>query len=184
MKDHLIVQGVKLILQGLEVNTNDRNYIKTPHRVLDAYKEMFTRRTEFPPVFEEKYDEMVVMRHHTAWTLCPHHLLPVLLDISVGYVPNGGVVGLSKLARIAEMHLTGPILQETATNGIADDLINRISPPPLGAGVVIEGEHLCMKMRGLRTSGKVTTSAMRGSLLNKPETRAEFLALVRNSPSR
>src|SRR5262245_43589868 len=180
MKDHLILQGVKLMLMGLEVNPNDRNYIKTPHRVLSTFKELFDKPSTFPPVFEEKYDEMVVMRHHSTWTLCPHHLLPVSLDISIAYIPKGGVVGLSKMARIAEMCLAKPMLQEELTHEIADAMMNNIQPVPAGAGCVVEGDHLCMRMRGVKTKGRVTTSAMRGALLEKPEARSEFLALVRN----
>lgn len=180
MKDHLIIQGVKLILKGLEVNTEDRNYIKTPWRVLDAYKEFFERKQAFPATFAEEYNEMVVMKGHETWAVCPHHLLPVHLTVSIGYVPNGTVVGLSKMARIADRCLVAPVLQELLTNQIADSIMNQIKPTPMGAGVVVEGEHLCMRMRGVKTAGTITTSAMRGAFFTKPETRAEFLALVRN----
>ena len=179
MNEAKIVQGVKLILEGLEVDTKDRNYIKTPFRVKDMLKELFTKPAQFPQVFEEKYDEMVVLCGHKTWTLCPHHLLPVELTIHIAYIPQGGVVGLSKMARIAEAYLSKPTLQETLTHDVADGMMNNIKPNPLGAACVIEGAHLCMRMRGIKTTSRVVTSAMRGSFLTKPEARQEFLALTR-----
>jgi GTP cyclohydrolase IA len=181
MKDHLILQGVKLILQGLEVDANDQNYIKTPWRVLDTYKELFNHSTPFPPTFTDGYTEMLVARHHTAWGMCPHHLLPVHLDISIGYIPNGAVVGLSKLARIANHAIGKPILQEAVTQDITRSLMSKIHPTPKGAGCVIEGVHMCMQMRGVKTPGNVVTSSMEGVFLTEPATRAEFLSLVRAS---
>jgi GTP cyclohydrolase I len=178
VNEHKIIGGVQLILEGLGVDLKDRNYIKTPWRVLELYRELFNKKFTFPPVYEERYDEMIIMRHHQTWTLCPHHLLPVHLDISVAYVPNGGVVGLSKLCRIAESVLNKPAMQESITHDIADALMKNINPTPLGAGCIVRGEHLCMRMRGVKTSGSVVTSAMRGVLLQKPEARAEFLALA------
>jgi GTP cyclohydrolase I len=178
MKDHLIIGGIKMLLQGLEVNVNDSDYIKTPHRVLEYYKEMFNHKPAFPPVYEETYSELIVARHHQAWTICPHHLLPVRLDISLGYIPRGGVVGLSKLMRIADHCLNAPIKQETLTDDIANAVMGRIKPSPIGAGVIIKGEHACMQMRGVRTSANVVTSAMRGAMFDKPEARSEFLQLV------
>lgn len=180
MKDHKIVQGVKLILEGLEVDVNDRNYIKTPWRYLETLKELFNKRPQFPPVFREEMNEMVTMKGHVAWTLCPHHLLPVHLITHVAYVPRGGVIGLSKMARVVEAVLTKPRLQEELTHEVVDALMNNIDPKPLGAGCVVEGEHLCMKMRGIKTNARVVTSAMRGVLLEKPEARAEFLSLCLN----
>lgn len=181
MNEAKIINGVKLILQGLELDPTDRNYIKTPWRVLGVFKELFGKPTQFPPVYEEQYDEMIVMKHHTTWGMCPHHLLPVALDISIAYVPRGGVVGLSKMARIAEMCLSKPVLQESLTHQIVDTMMDKIKPTPNGAGCVVEGKHLCMAMRGVKSTGTVTTSAMRGVFLDKPATREEFLNLVRNS---
>jgi GTP cyclohydrolase I len=123
---------------------------------------------------------MIVMAHHIGWTLCPHHLLPVRLDISIGYIPQGGCVGLSKMARIADSCLNTPMMQETLTHDIADAMMNKIKPIPSGSGIVVTGEHLCMRMRGVKSNSKVTTSAMRGTFFDKAATRAEFLALVRN----
>jgi GTP cyclohydrolase I len=180
MKDHLILEGVKLILQGLEVDPNDQNYIKTPWRVLETYKELFNHVTPFPPTFKDAYTEMLVARHHKAWGMCPHHLLPVHLDVSIGYIPAGSVVGLSKLARIANHALGKPILQEAVTQDIVDSLMTKIKPTPKGAACVIEGQHLCMQMRGVKTPGNVVTSAMQGLFLTDPATRSEFLSLVRN----
>lgn len=179
MKDHLIVKGIKFILEGLEVDTKDRNYVKTPWRVLEFYKEMFTNKPKsFPAVFKDDYSGMVLMRNHLTWTVCPHHLLPVRLKVHIAYIPAGGVVGVSKLARIVEAELTEPVMQETLTTKVADALMNNIQPTPIGAACIIAGEHLCMKMRGIRSAGDVITSAVRGVFLNKPAARDELMKLV------
>ncbi len=176
----LIERGVGYILEGLGVDKNDRNFKDTPKRVANVYRELFESAPLDLPMYEEEYDEMVILRHHNAWGICPHHLLPVRYTISVGYVPTHGVVGLSKLARIVDAALDGPILQEA----LAPRIVYRLMElEALGAGCVVVGEHGCMRMRGVRTLGDVVTSAMRGVLLTKPEARAEFLSLISRKDS-
>ncbi len=178
MKDHLIKHGVEMILKGLEVNPDDRNYADTPDRVVRFYRELFEKPELKLPTFEEAYDEMVLLRHYRTWGLCPHHLLPVEYTISVGYIPQRRVVGLSKLARIVESALDGPLLQEALAPRVADRLMGLGAQ---GAGCVVVGKHGCMRVRGIKTRGSVVTSCMRGAFFKKPEARAEFLALVKRS---
>lgn len=180
MKDELIKQGVLLILKGLEVDLGDRNFLETPDRVLRVYKELFGQPRTEVRVFEEEHDEMVTLRNHRTWGLCPHHLLPVEYNISACYIPTDRVVGLSKIARIIDDANAGPCLQESIAPGIVDRLM--LSAGALGAGCVVAGRHGCMRMRGVKTSGDVITSAVRGALKDKAEARAEFLALVRSEP--
>lgn len=177
MNDELILAGVSYILRGLEVDLDDRNYKDTPDRVLRWYKELLNPRpTDAVPFFGEERDEMVVLRNHATTGICPHHLLPVEFTVSVGYIPQGNVVGLSKLARMVNSSLDKPLLQETLAPLVADRLMGIGA---LGAGCIVRGRHGCMRLRGVKTSGDVVTSAMRGVFLTKPEARAEFLDLVR-----
>jgi GTP cyclohydrolase I len=176
MQDYLIEEGVKMILQGLEVDLDDRNYKDTPNRVLRFYKELFEKPALELPEFDEPHDEMVILRHHKTWGMCPHHLLPVEYTVSVGYLPRGRVIGLSKLARIVDKALDGPLLQEALAPRVVTQLMAIGSE---GAGCVVIGKHGCMQVRGIKTTGNVITSCMRGAFLNKAEARAEFLALIK-----
>lgn len=177
----MIEQGAALILEGLigPAWQMDRNYEDTPRRVANFYAEMFKPRSCQLTTFPEKHDQMIILRRHVEYTLCPHHLLPVRLDISCAYIPPEAVLGLSKLVRLIQTHLEEPILQEAITDSLADELM-RIDPPPLGSAVLVYGEHACMQIRGARSTGDVVTSAMRGVFLSNPDTRNEFLSLVRH----
>ncbi len=178
MQTKKIERGVELILEGLLGPSwrSDRNYVDTPKRVARLYKELFQERPFTLSTFPESHNQMVVLAHHRDVTFCPHHLLPVLLDVSVGYIPTGEVLGLSKLSRLIQSHFSEPILQEDLTDSIADELYKRTKA--LGVGVYVIGAHMCMKIRGPKTSGNVITSAMRGAFLEKPEVRHEFLAII------
>jgi len=178
-----IEKGVEYILHGLlgPEWEADRNYSDTPRRVADFYEEMFRKRGYATTTFPDDYDQMIVFAHHEAYTLCPHHLLPVRFDVSLAYIPHGAVLGLSKLARLIENHFEEPILQEVLTDSIADELMKRLSPEPLGSAVLVYGEHSCMQIRGPKTTARIATQALRGVFLEKPEAREEFLALVRRA---
>lgn len=176
MDEHLIAYGVRYILKGLGVDTSDRNYHDTPARVVRFYKELFEKPPLQLPEFDEAHDEMVLLRHHETWGLCPHHLLPVRYTVSIGYLPGGRVIGLSKLARIVDAALDGPLLQEALAPRVVTQLMGIGS---LGAGCVVVGRHGCMQVRGIKTTGDVVTSCMRGVFLEKLEARAEFLSLIR-----
>lgn len=171
-----VEKGVRLILQGLRLDTKDRNYVDTPRRVARMYKEFFTPQRNNLQTFAERHDNMVILRGHRVYGMCPHHLLPVEMRVSLAYIPRGKVLGLSKLARAVEDHLHSPILQEALTDEIAKSLHERLDP--LGVAVVIVGLHGCMRYRGVRTPADVITSAVTGVFRNVPGAREEFLRLV------
>ncbi len=161
----------------------DRDGLKeTPERVARAYQEMFTG-LEIDPAevlaktFEIDHDEMVLVRDIEVWSTCEHHLLPFTGVAHVAYIPaKGRITGLSKLARLVDAFAKRPQVQERLTTQVADALVEHLHPQ--GVMVVIECEHLCMTMRGVRKPGaKTVTSAVRG-VMNNPATRAEAMSLI------
>jgi len=156
----------------------------TPQRVADMYEELFSGLSSDPGQeltvgFEEGHREMVILRDIPFYSMCEHHLLPFYGVAHVGYIPNrdGRVVGASKLARVVEVLAKRPQLQERLTTQIADTIAEAIEPD--GVAVVIQAEHLCMTMRGIKKPGSnVITSATRGLFRTRAATRAEFLSLV------
>ena len=124
-----------------------------------------------------KYQEMVISKHNVAFGVCPHHLLPVIYRVSLAYIPTEKVLGISKLSRLAALMAGQPILQEDLTHELARILHEELASD--GAGVYIEGLHLCMAARGIRAhEARVVTSAVRGAFLDQAGTRDEFLKLV------
>lgn len=183
--DH-VVKGVNLILYGLDVDKSNENFLDTPKRVAKGLKEICRGLYEkeavvenfTKAVFKSKNDEMVVMKDIDCYGMCPHHLLPVEVTASIAYVPNGKVVGLSKLVRLTEIIFAQPVLQEDATVEIADLLMKKLDAQ--GSAVHISGKHLCMACRGVKKTNAVTvTSAVRGCFKNDGKTRDEFFSLVR-----
>ena len=172
----LVAKGVTLMLQGFGVDIRDRNYEGTPARVARMYSELFTPKRNSMAAFPETHDSMIILRGHECVGVCPHHLMPVKLRVYLAYIPSGEVLGLSKLARIIEDRLVGPVLQETFTDSIAHDM--EVSVNPKGVAVVVTGEHGCMQLRGVRTHADVVTSCMRGVFRTKPAARNEFLRLI------
>jgi GTP cyclohydrolase I len=158
--------------------------VRTPERVAAAYTELFAGLREDPRrhlavTFDEEHRELVVLRDIPFASVCEHHLLPFTGHAHIGYVPRGRVVGLSKLARLVEGYARRPQVQERMTSAIADALMEELRPD--GCGVVIEATHTCMTIRGIQKPGAtMVTSAVRGSFQRRPETRAEFFAIVRH----
>lgn len=156
----------------------------TPRRIADMYAEIFGGLTidplEYLSVgFEVAHDEMVILRDIPFYSMCEHHFLPFHGRAHVGYVPDGRVVGISKVARVVEALARRPQIQEQLTTQIAEAIMTAVKPD--GVAVVIEAEHLCMTMRGVQKPGsRMITSAMRGQFRQSSVTRAEFLALVGN----
>ena len=174
--------AVRELLVALGEDPDREGLLETPRRVVAAFEEnLGGREVNIPELlavgFEEGHNEMVILRDVPFFSTCEHHLMPFHGIAHVGYVPNGRVVGLSKLARLVDAIARRPQLQERLTAQIADMLMKTIQPQ--GAAVAVEAEHLCMQMRGIKKPGsRMLTSAMRGSFLEQEETRAEFLSLV------
>lgn len=174
--------AVRELLEALGEDPDREGLVETPRRVVAAFEEnLGGREVDIPELlsvgFEEGHNEMVILRDVPFFSTCEHHLMPFHGIAHVGYVPNGRVVGLSKLARLVDAIARRPQLQERLTAQIADMLMKTLQPQ--GAAVAVEAEHLCMQMRGIKKPGsRMLTSAMRGSFLEQEETRAEFLSLV------
>ncbi|MBQ3562666.1 MAG: GTP cyclohydrolase I FolE [Clostridia bacterium] len=174
-----IENAVREILIAIGEDPEREGLIETPERVARMYSEVFSGLSEDPKkhikTFSTGNDEMVVVRDIPLYSMCEHHLLPFVGKAHIAYIPRDGIViGLSKLARIVNAFARRPQLQECLTANVADFLENELNA--LGVAVVIEAEHLCMTMRGVRASGAVTcTSALRGIMRSDSRTRAEAL---------
>lgn len=178
-----IEEAVKMILEAIGENPGREGLIDTPKRVANMYEEIFSgldcNPKEFLEVFFTEYhDELVLVKDIPLYSMCEHHLLPFYGKAHVAYIPKGGkVIGISKLARVAEGYAKRPQLQERLTSQIADCIKDTLKP--YGVMVVIEAEHMCMTMRGIRKPGALTvTSAVRGIFETRSETRAELLSLI------
>ena len=168
------------MLEALGVDVADESLAETPRRVARMYAELLEPIhfdvTTFPN--DGNYDELVIVRDIPFSSLCEHHLMPFTGVAHLAYLPGRRIVGLSKLARVVEMYARRLQVQERMTTQVADWLETELEPR--GVGVVLEAEHLCMTVRGVRTPGARTiTSAVRGTLRQDPRTRGEFLTLVR-----
>jgi GTP cyclohydrolase I len=171
-------QAAGQFLEALGVELDSESLRGTPRRMARAYAELFTPRpfdlTTFPN--DEGYDELVLARAIPVRSVCEHHLLPFTGVAHVGYLPGQRILGLSKLARIVEHFACRPQVQERLTKQVADWLYTNLEPR--GAGVVIEAEHTCMTLRGVRAAGSRTvTSTLLGTLREDPRSRQEFFAL-------
>jgi GTP cyclohydrolase I len=172
------------LLEALGAHLSDESVRDTPRRMAAAYAEMLTPEpfnvTTFPN--DGGYDELVVVRDIPFHSLCEHHLLPFVGVAHVGYLPGERILGLSKLARVVEAFAARPQVQERLTKQVADWLQTHLDPR--GVGVVIEAEHTCMTLRGVRAGGSRTiTSTLLGALREDPRSRAEFLALTTSAPA-
>jgi GTP cyclohydrolase I len=180
-----IEAAVREIIAGIGEDPEREGLVETPRRIAEMYAELFAGIDEDPrdvlrKGFDESHKEMVVLKDIPFYSLCEHHFLPFHGKAHLGYVPEGRVVGVSKLARAVEILARRPQLQERLTSQVADAIMDAISPD--GVAVVIEAEHLCMTMRGVQKPGAVMiTSAIRGGFRRRGVTRAEFLSLVRGS---
>jgi GTP cyclohydrolase I len=154
--------------------------VETPGRVVRAWRELLAGYGPLPRMtsFETNVDEMVIVRGIEATSICEHHLLPFTCRVTVGYLPAGRVLGLSKIPRLVEHYARRLQLQERLTHEIANAMIEAVQPA--GVGVVITGNHLCARARGIKaTQTSAVTSAMLGTFRSNASARAEFLALVR-----
>ena len=190
--DHDKIQrAVRMLFEAIGEDPDRPGIVDTPARVAREYDEIFAGLLVDDPadvlsvVFDERHDELVLMRDIPFHSLCEHHLVPFVGQAHVGYLPNesGQVTGLSKLARLVDVCAKRPGLQERMTTMIADALERALDPR--GVIVVIEARHFCMEMRGVRKPGAETvTSTVRGIFREDPRTRAEALSLLRGDPRR
>jgi len=179
-----IKSAVRMIIEAIGEDPKREGLVDTPRRVAEMYSELFAGieqdpRHELRVGFEERHREMVIVRDIPFYSMCEHHLLPFYGFAHVGYIPNksGRVVGASKLARVVEIISKRPQLQERMTSAIADSIMEAIEPD--GAAVVVQAEHLCMIMRGIKKPGSaLVTSALRGTFRSVAETRNEFFCLL------
>ncbi len=182
-----IEEGVRLILEGIGEDPAREGLLETPARVARMYEEVFAGLAEdparhFETTFDEHHEEMVLVRDIPFYSMCEHHLVPFFGKAHVAYIPaaDGRICGLSKLARLVEAFAKRPQVQERLTAQVADTLIAELNPQ--GVIVVIEAEHLCMSMRGVKKPGaKTITSAVRGAFEKSQATRAEALSLILRS---
>ena len=179
-----IERAVREILIAIGENPDRDGLRDTPRRVARAYAEQFSGMRQHPEevlrtVFDADHDEMVLVRDIEVYGTCEHHLVPFIGSAHIGYIPNekGQITGLSKLARLNDIYARRPQVQERMTSQVADALMSTLEPR--GVIVVIEAEHLCMTMRGVRKPGaKTVTSAVRGIFRDSEPTRAEAMSLL------
>jgi GTP cyclohydrolase I len=177
-----IEKAVREILFAVGENPDREGLLKTPNRVARSYAELMAGlhddpRRHLQTVFHERYDEVVLLRDIEFHSLCEHHLLPFTGRAHVAYLPDGRVVGLSKLARLVEGYARRPQVQERLTTQIADALMDELNP--IGAVCVIEAIHTCMTIRGAKKHGSImVTSALRGIFKENPSSRSEILTLI------
>lgn len=181
-------QGVVLMLQGLDINLADQNFRDTPDRIVRTYQEIFDGLDQaderidgiLAATFPCEHEQMIVIRNVEVFSVCPHHFLPVHYNVTVAYMPgadrSGRVVGISKPVRLVELMARRPVLQEQMVDDIAEALMS--IPGCSGSACVAEGEHHCMRMRGVRqSSASVIASSMKGVFITDHAIRSEFMSL-------
>jgi GTP cyclohydrolase I len=177
-----IERAVREILAAVGEDPDREGLLETPARVARMYAEMFSGlhddpRIHLKKVFTEKYDEVVLVKDISFNSMCEHHMLPFHGKAHIGYIPNGKVLGLSKLARVVEVVSKRPQVQERLTETIADLMVSELDPK--GVAVVVEASHSCMTIRGIRKPGSMAvTSAMRGIFRSHLSSRSEIMTLI------
>ena len=182
-------EHVRAILRTIGEDPDREGLLKTPERVARALEFLTKGYQEDPSVilnsalFSEEYSEMIVLKDLDFFTLCEHHMLPFFGKAHVAYIPSNKILGLSKLARLFEVFARRLQVQERLTTQVAHSLMTAIDPQ--GVGVVVEAEHLCMRMRGVeKQNSVVVTSCMLGTFRDRQETREEFMTLIRSRNGR
>ena len=177
-------EQIRYILKALGEDPDREGLTKTPHRVAQALAFLTQGYQQDPAkvindaLFTEDYEEMIVQRDIDFYSLCEHHLLPFFGKAHVAYIPHHKIVGISKLARLVDVYARRLQVQERLTNQIANTIMEELDP--LGVAVVIEAEHLCMRMRGVeKQNSMILTSTLLGAFRTRQETRQEFMTLIR-----
>ncbi len=177
-----LMEAVRTILKGIGEDPGREGLIETPQRVVRSFAELYSGYSQDPRVILKCFtdgacDEMVVLRDCEFYSFCEHHMLPFFGRAHIGYLPNGRVVGVSKLARLLEVFSRRLQIQERLTQQITDCLMQELNPK--GCGCVLEAQHLCMTCRGVAKQNSVmVTSSMRGSFRDKEGTRSEFMRFI------
>jgi len=184
MNKKKIEKAVHDLLEAVGENIKRKDIVDTPARVADMYEEILCGTKldptkELEVVFEKEHDEIVLLRNIPLYSVCEHHLIPFIGKAHVAYIPKGNrVTGLSKIARVVEIYSRRLQVQERLTTDIVDIIMKKLKPK--GAMVIIEAEHLCMSMRGVKKPGIITvTSAVRGVFRSNAKTRTEAMALIK-----
>jgi len=185
MNKKKIEHAVTQIIEAIGDNPKRKDLLATPRRVADMYEEIFSGIGQDPAkelevILDQKHDEIILLKNIPLYSVCEHHLAPFMGRAHVAYIPRQGrVTGLSKLARVVDILARRPQVQERLTTQVAEIIMSKLKPQ--GCMVVIEAEHLCLSMRGIRKSGTLTvTSAVRGVFKKNEKTRAETLALIKS----
>lgn len=180
-----IGKAVKTILEAIGEDANRKDLLSTPQRVAEMYEDIFSGINKDPSrelevVLDQKHDEIILLKNIPLYSICEHHLLPFIGKAHIAYIPKQGrVTGLSKLARVVDILSHRLQVQERLTTQIADIIMSKLKPQ--GCMVVIEAEHLCMSMRGVKKPGTFTvTSAVRGVFKENEKTRSETLVLMKS----
>jgi GTP cyclohydrolase I len=183
MDQEKIKEGVRLILEGIGEDASREGLLETPRRVAEMYADVFSGLTEEPTSVittmpADRHQEMVLLKGVSFFSMCEHHLLPFFGKVHLAYIPSKGglITGLSKLTKLVQVVARLPQLQERMTTTIADAMESALDPR--GVLVLVQADHLCMAMRGLRMPAKTVTSAVRGIFRTNPATRAEALTLI------
>jgi GTP cyclohydrolase I len=177
-----ILQGVRLLIEGIGEDPERSGLKKTPDRVARMFEEIFGGMNLDPAdtvtvLDSDRHDEIVLVRDIPFYSMCEHHLLPFIGVAHVAYLPGKGLMGISKLARIVDIHSRRLQIQERLTTDVAETIMTSVEPR--GAMVIIEAEHLCMTMRGVKKPGaRTVTSVVRGIFRVNPATRAEAMSLI------
>lgn len=180
-------KAASLIIMAVGGDLNSEHFKDTPQRFADMFLEEFIPNGTISEalremVIEESYDEMIVIRDIPIRSMCPHHLLPWFGRATIGYIPDGSIIGLSKVTRAVETAAKGPQIQESVTANIVEAMDEVLKP--LGSACIVEAVHMCTLMRGVKTElQKFSTSANSGVFREKPETRQEFLTMFSRSQS-
>jgi GTP cyclohydrolase I len=183
MENKQFIDAVRTMISHIGEDVNREGLLKTPQRVLKAYEFMYGGYKEDPQeilnsaMFESSNDEMVLIKDIEFYSTCEHHLLPIIGRAHVAYIPDGKVVGLSKIPRVVDVFARRMQIQEQLTEQIADALMQSIAPK--GVAVVLQARHMCMEMRGVEKINSTTTSsALRGLFKKDEKTRMEFFNLI------
>lgn len=183
MNKEKIIEGVKLILEGIGEDPNREGLLETPDRVYRMYEEIFEGinkdgKEYLEKTFTVQNDDLVIEKDIIFYSMCEHHLVPFFGKAHIAYIPNGKVAGLSKLARTVEIHAKKPQLQEKLTSEVAEDIMKYLDAK--GVAVMIEGEHTCMTMRGVKKPGtKTITTSYRGICEEDRALRSEIISLMK-----